>query len=111
MRATEDSLHKAEFLGVARVGKVSLGIARGLAQAKITPQDLSNPVSFQLAFSRLYEALMKSLEKGEGETYIAEVKFVDSLGNEVTFAVNLGEEPPAFSSDTVRVRVTVEFYE
>ena len=111
MRITEESLHKAEFAGIARISRVPSSIARGLAQAKITPQDLSNPVSFQLAFSRLYEALIKSLEKGEGETYVAEVKFVDSLGNEVTFAVDMGEEPPAFSSDTVRVRVIVEFYE
>jgi len=111
VRVTEESLHKVEFTGLARVSKVPLGIAKGLAQAKITPQDLSNPVSFQLAFSRLYEALMKSIEMSEGETYVAEVRFVDSLGNEVAFAVNMGDKPPAFSNDTVKVRVIVEFYE
>lgn len=54
---------------------------------------------------------MKSLEEGGRKAYVAEVHFKDSLGNDVVFAVDLGESPPAFTSDTVRVRVVVEFLE
>ncbi len=106
-----EGIHKVEFDGIARISKVELGIAKSIASANITPQDLSNPVSFQLAFSRLYEAILQSLEKENKKVYVAEVRFKDSLGNEVTFAVNLGETPPAFSSDLIKVRIAVEFYE
>ncbi len=96
---------------MARLAKVEVGLAKSLANLNISPQDLSNPVSFQLAFSRIYEALMKSLEEGGRKSYVAEVRFKDSLGNDVVFAVDIGENPPAFMSDTVRVRVIVEFLE
>jgi hypothetical protein len=97
----------AEFMGTAKIQKAALN----LAKIRLTPEDLSNPVSFQLALSRIYEHLMESMEKGLKTVYVAEVRFTDSLGNNVVFAVNLGESVPPFSSDRVKARIFVEFYE
>ncbi len=107
----EGTHYRKVFVGEGSIDKVMIDIAKGLADARITPQDLTNPVAFQLAFSRLYKALLKSVEEGGGESYVAEVKFRDDLGNEVTFTVDLGEEVPAFASKKVRARVTVELFE
>ncbi|MCD6324144.1 MAG: hypothetical protein J7L55_03450 [Desulfurococcales archaeon] len=109
---SEEGTHfRKVFVGEGNIDKIMIDIAKGLADARITPQDLTNPVAFQLAFSRLYKALLKSIEEGSGESYIAEIKFTDDLGNEVVFTVNLGEEVPAFASKRVKARVTVELFE
>ncbi len=97
--------------GIARIQKVPINLAKGLAEVKLTPKDLSNPVSFQLTFSRLYETLLKTLTEERKYSYVAEVRFRDSLGNDVVFAIDLGEEPPPFENRTVRARVVVELYE
>lgn len=99
------------FNGYAKIDKIPVNIAKGLAEAKITPQDLTNPIAFQLAFSRLYDALLKVVESGSEPSYIAEVRFKDSLGNEVVMAVDLGKEMPAFTSNVVRAKITVELFE
>ncbi|HDJ51233.1 MAG TPA: hypothetical protein ENF25_03430 [Thermoprotei archaeon] len=101
---------KKEFSGTGKIQKVITDLARGLSEAKISPEDLANPVSFQLAFSRLYEALIKAMEEG-GHSYVAEVSFTDDLGNSVVFAVDLGKEAPAFASKKVKARVIVQLYE
>ncbi len=102
---------KALFNGYARIDRVSVNIAKGLAEAKITPQDLTNPVAFQLAFSKLYDTLLKVMESGDEPSYVAEVRFKDSLGNEVVMAVDLGKEMPAFTNNVVKARITVELFE
>ena len=99
------------FEGVARVQKTIINFAKSLAQARLTPSDLSNPVSFQLAFTRVYEAIMKAVEEGGKTSYVAEVRFKDSLGNIIAFAVDLGENPPPFESRKVRAEISVRFYE
>ncbi|RLG82234.1 MAG: hypothetical protein DRO09_00760 [Thermoprotei archaeon] len=104
-------MFRKEFHGLARVEKTVIDLAKGLAEAKLSPQDLSNPVSFQIAFSKLYEALMKIMEGGGKSSYVAEVRFRDSLGNLISFAVDLGSQPPPFSSREVRARIVVEFLE
>ena len=106
-----ESIYTKEFYGVARIEKVVRGIARSLAEARINPQDLANPISFQIALSRLYEAILKSLSEGGKTTYVAEVRFNDSLGNPVVFAVDLGEKPPALSESRAKVKIVVEFIE
>ena len=111
MSSVEGSSYKRVFNGEGFIDKVVVDIAKGLAEAKITPQDLSNPVAFQLAFSRLYKALLKSMEGGGQESYVAEVRFRDDLGNEITFTVDLGSEVPPFFKRNVKARVVVELYE
>lgn len=99
------------FDGYGEIEKVLLNIAKGLAEVRLSPQDLSDPVSFQIAISRMYDALMKAIEGGSKYSYVAKIKFVDSLGNEISVAVDLGEEPPPFMSRNVKARITVELYE
>ncbi len=106
-----ESIFSKEFYGVAKIEKVISGIAKSLAEAQLSPQDLANPISFQIALSRLYEAILKSLSEGGKTTYVAEVRFRDSLGNPVIFAVDLGEKPPALSESRVKVKIVVEFIE
>lgn len=108
---SEEGAFRREFRGIGKIEKAIVDIAKGLAEAKISPQDLANPVSFQLAFSRLYEALLKAVEEGSSESYVAEVRFKDDLGNDIVFAVDLGGEAPAFASRVVRARIIVELYE
>lgn len=98
---------QVEFSGEARIQRAMIN----LAQIRLSPEDLSNPISFQLALSRIYENLMKALEGGVKYSYIAEVKFKDSLGNQIVFAVDLGDKMPPISSDRVKARILVEFYE
>jgi len=95
------------FEGKARIGTV-IG---NLAQVQLRPEDLSSPIAFQMALSRIYEAVMKAVESGLKKIYVAEIRFRDSLGNNVVFAVNLGESPPPFSKDVVKARIVVEIFE
>ncbi len=104
----EDNGLYREFSGNARIGRVM----KNLTTVTLKPEDLSSPVAFQMALSRIYESLVKMFESGGPKpTYIAEVRFTDDLGNRVVFAVDLGETPPPFSKDRIRARIVVEFYE
>jgi len=99
---------KKEFEGKARIGKVM----KNIASISLRPEDFSSPVALQMAFSRIYEAIMKIMEEGGPRpSYVAEVRFTDDLGNPVVFAVDLGEEIPPFSSDRVKARIIVVLYE
>lgn len=100
-------MFQVEVNGEARIQRVMLN----MAQIRLSPEDLSNPVSFQIALSRIYENLMKALEGGIKHTYIAEVKFKDSLGNQVVFAVDLGDKVPATPSEKLKARIFIELYE
>ncbi len=97
----------AIFEAEARVGEVM----QGLQAIQLRPEDFSSPVALQMALSRIYEAVLKAFEFGPKKRYVAEVRFTDSLGNPVVFAVDLGEAPPPFSKDKVKARVVVELYE
>ncbi len=91
-----------------RVGKAM----KNVAMISLKPEDFSSPVAFQMALSRLYESVMKMFESGgPKQTYVVEVRFTDDLGNPVSFAIDLGESVPPFSSEKVRVEVTVRVYE
>lgn len=105
--AGETKKRIAIFTGQAKVGEV-LG---ELATIQLRPEDFSSPIALQMAISRIYNALLKSLEKGFKKKYVAEVRFTDALGNNIVFAVDLGEEPPPFASNNVKARILVEIYE
>ncbi len=106
---SEESANKrlAIFEGEARVGEVM----QGLQAIQLRPEDFASPVALQMALSRIYEAVLKAFESGPKKRYVAEIRFTDSLGNPVTFAVDLGETPPPFSKDKVKARIVVEIYE
>jgi hypothetical protein len=97
----------AVFEGEARVGQVFAG----LQAIQLKPEDFTSPIAFQMALTRIYEAVMKAFQEGFKRRYVAEVRFRDSLGNQVVFAVDLGEAPPPFSKDRVKARIVVEIYE
>ncbi|KSW11767.1 hypothetical protein CF15_02870 [Pyrodictium occultum] len=97
----------AIFQGEARIGEVM----QGIQAIQLKPEDFSSPVALQMALSRIYDAVLKVLETGPKKRYIAEVRFTDSIGNNVVFAVDLGESPPPFSRDKVKARIMVEIYE
>ncbi|WP_410713499.1 hypothetical protein [Caldisphaera sp.] len=104
----EKNVVNKEFKGEARVGRVM----KNFASISLKPEDLSSPVAFQMAISRLYESLMKVFESGGPETtYIAEVKITDDTGNQVSIAIDLGNSIPPFSSDKVKADVKVTLYE
>ncbi len=97
-----------EFNASARVGKVM----KNIAMISLKPEDLSSPVAFQMAMSRIYESIMRMFEEGgPKQTYIAEVRFTDDMGNPVILAVDLGETPPPLSREKVKARVIVEIYD
>uniref|UniRef100_A0A7J3ZKY0 Uncharacterized protein n=1 Tax=Fervidicoccus fontis TaxID=683846 RepID=A0A7J3ZKY0_9CREN len=97
----------AIYEGEARIGEVM----KGLAQIQLRPEDFTSPVAMQMALSRIYEALMRTLHEGPRKTFVAEIRFTDSLGQTVVFAVDLGESPPPFQSNRVKARITVEMFE
>jgi len=95
------------FVGTAKLGEV----IPQFAQVSLTPQDMSSPVSMQMAMSRIYEALTKTAEAGAKKKFMAEVRFADSLGNPVVLALDLGEQMPPFTNREVKAKVLVELYE
>ncbi|MEB3851313.1 MAG: hypothetical protein LRS49_01860 [Desulfurococcales archaeon] len=104
----EEPAARKNYEGKARIGRVM----KNIAMVNLRPEDLTNPISFQMAMTRIYESIMRIFEEGgPRQTYIAEVRFTDDLGNQVVFAVDLGETPPPLSKDKVRARVVVEIYD
>ncbi len=99
--------YKYTFIGEAKIGEVMTF----LKDIRISPEDLSSPVAFQMALSRIYDAVLRNISRGPGKTYIAEVRFTDSMGNKVVFAVDLGSTPPPVSSTRVKAKITIEFFE
>lgn len=97
----------AIFEGSAKIGEV----LAPFVSIQLRPEDLSSPISFQMALSRIYSALLKSMESGPKKSYVAEVRFRDSLGQEVILAINLGETPPPFTKQYVKARILIELYE
>ena len=103
----EEAKRLAIFEGEAKVGEV----ISGLQAIQLRPEDFTSPIALQMALSRIYDAIIKAFEQGPRKRYVAEVRFTDSLGNTVVFAVDLGESPPPFSKDKVKARIIVELYE
>lgn len=97
----------AIFEGNAKIGEV----LTPFVSIQLRPEDLSSPISFQMALSRIYNALLKSLESGPKKRYVAEVRFRDSLDQEVALAINLGESPPPFTKQNIKARIFIELYE
>ncbi len=109
MAEEEGKEHKrlAIFEGEARVGE----IMQGMQAIQLRPEDFTSPVALQMAITRIYKAFFEAFESGPKKRYVAEVRFTDSMGNQVAFAVDLGEAPPPFSRDRVKARIVVEIYE
>ena len=106
--ALEQGGVRKEFLGEARIGRAM----KEFLQFTLKPEDFSSPVALQMALARIYEGMMRMLQEGGPKpTYIAEVRFTDDMGRPVVIAVDLGGETPPFSSDKVKARVIIEFYE
>jgi len=104
----EEPQVKKDYVGEAKIGRVM----KNIATISLKPEDFSSPISLQMAFSRIYEAMMRMVEEGGPRpSYVAEVKFTDDLGNQVVFAVDLGENVPPFSKEKVKARIVVELYE
>ncbi len=103
----EEKKKIAIFHGEAKIGE----IIGSLAQIQLRPEDFSSPVRLQMALSRIYDALLKTIEKGPRKKYVAEVRFKDSLENPVVIAVDLGETPPPFGKRDVKARILIEIYE
>ncbi len=104
----EEPQVKKDYTGEAKIGRVM----KNIATISLKPEDFSSPISLQMAFSRIYEAMMRMVEEGGPRpSYVAEVKFTDDLGNQVVFAVDLGENVPPFSKEKVKARIVVELYE
>jgi hypothetical protein len=95
------------FNGTAKVGE----ILSGFTQLAITPQDMTSPVALQMAISRIYEAMTKAVASGPKKKYMAEVRFTDSMGNQVTMALDLGEKMPPFINKEVKARILIELFE
>ncbi len=103
----ENKGHVKVFEGEARVGQVM----KGLEVVQLRPEDFASPVSLQMALTRIYDAVLRMMQEGPKKVYIAEVRFKDDLGNEVVFAVELGESPPPFTREKVKARIMVELFE
>ncbi|AFH43035.1 hypothetical protein IOK49_04910 [Fervidicoccus fontis] len=103
----EEFKKTVEFEGKAKVGEM-LG---GLANIQLKPEDFSSPIALQMAISRMYEGILKAFEEGPKKKYIAEVRFTDSLGNQVSIGIDLGENPPPFSKQEVKARIIIELFE
>ena len=108
MSEGEKNVIRKEFRGEAKIGKTM----KNFASISLKPEDLSSPIAFQMAISRLYESLMKVFESGGPQsTYIAEVRITDDIGNQVSLAIDLGSSIPPFSSEKVKAEVKVTLYE
>ncbi|MEM0374284.1 MAG: hypothetical protein QXV69_03030 [Sulfolobaceae archaeon] len=102
-----EPVFKMEFEGKAKIGE----IFSGFKAIQLRPEDLSSPISFQMALSRIYQELMNAFSQPPRKHYVAEVKFTDSLGNPIVLGVDLGEKVPPLSKKEVKVRIVVEFYD
>ncbi|MEZ0290725.1 MAG: hypothetical protein ABWJ42_06525 [Sulfolobales archaeon] len=103
---SEEPVYRVVFVGRARIGEI-LDTFKNL---RIKPEDFANPIALQMALTRLYENLMRSLSSEPRKTYVAEVSFQDSLGSQIIFAADLGETPPPIETQYARVKIVVEFY-
>ena len=98
---------KVVLEGEARIGKINVPVL----SFSLSPEDLSSPLAFQMAISKIMENLMNAIEQQNNPRYVAEVRFKDSMGTPISIALDLGESIPPFSKDKVKARVIIELYE
>jgi len=99
--------YKVEFEGRAKIGEV-MG---NLVSIQLKPEDLSSPLAFQMALSRIYNEVLNMMQQQPKVHYVAEVKFNDSMGNPVVIGVDFGDKIPAMSKKDVKAKITIEFYD
>ncbi|MEM2203109.1 MAG: hypothetical protein QXI22_02010 [Sulfolobales archaeon] len=95
------------FEGTARIGEVM----STFKSITLRPEDFASPIALQMALTRIYDTLMRSITETPKKTFIAEIKFTDSAGNTVVFAAELGTSPPPLPGTKVKARITVELLE
>ncbi|UXD21528.1 hypothetical protein IPA_05160 [Ignicoccus pacificus DSM 13166] len=93
--------------GSAKIGKLNIAPLN----LSLSPEDLSSPLSLQMALNKILENLANAFEGNVKPHYFAEVKFSDHLGMPVSFAIDLGDKLPPFSKDKVKARIIIELYE
>ena len=98
---------KVEFEGKARIGEIK-GIFKAI---QLKPEDLSDPLAFQMALSRIFSELTNIFNQGQETHYVADVTFVDSMGNPISIGVDFGDKIPPLSKKEVKVKITIEFYD
>jgi hypothetical protein len=104
---SENKIVGGIFTGRAKIGEM----LDTFMQLTLTPQDITSPIALQMALSRIYETMTKTLTSGPKKRYIAEVRFTDSLGNPVVIGLDLGEKLPPFTSNEVKARILIELFE
>lgn len=95
------------FEGSARIGEVM----STFKSITLRPEDFSSPIALQMALTRIYDTIMKSIMETPRKAFVAEIRFTDSMGNTVVFAADLGESPPPLPGTKVKARITVELFE
>jgi hypothetical protein len=103
----EEALVRISFEGVAKVGE----IMSTFKSITLRPEDFTSPVALQMALTRIYDTILRSLTEAPRKAFVAEVRFTDSMGNTVVFAVDLGESPPPLPGTKVKARIIVELLE
>ncbi len=104
---SENKIVGGIFTGTAKIGEV----LDTFMQLTLTPQDITSPIALQMALSRIYETMTKTLTTGPKKKFIAEVRFIDSLGNPIVIGLDLGEKLPPFTSNEVKARILIELFE
>lgn len=107
MSEQDESKKIVVFEGQAKIGE----IMKGFTQIQLRPEDFSSPLALQMALSRIYDGLMKAMSEGPRKSFVAEVRFTDSLGQSVSLGVDLGSAPPPFSKNVVKARIIIELFE
>lgn len=107
MAESSQPTYKVEFEGRAKIGEV-MG---NLVSIQLKPEDLSSPLAFQMALTRIYNEVLNMMQQQPKLHYVAEVKFNDSMGNPVVIGVDFGDKIPPISKKDVKVKITIEFYD
>ncbi len=95
------------FEGTARIGEVM----STFKSITLRPEDFASPIALQMALTRIYDTLMRSITETPKKTFVAEIRFTDSVGNTIVFAADLGTSPPPLPGVKVKARITVELLE
>ncbi len=103
----EGSSVRIVFEGSAKIGEVM----STFKSITLRPEDFTSPIALQMALTRIYDTIMKSITETPRKVFVAEIRFTDSMGNTVVFAADLGSSPPPLPGARVKARITVELLE
>ncbi|MGC8631496.1 MAG: hypothetical protein ACP5T2_03630 [Thermoprotei archaeon] len=103
MENSENFQPLAIFTGNAKIGQVMGGVQA----LTLTPQDLSSPTSLQMALTRIMDSIAKLSTSEPQKKWVADIRFTDGMGNQVSFAVDLGPMPPLEAKE-YKARIIVE---